>query len=292
MLYKNSDPSSSSFKYDAFGSRIEKKINGKTIQYLYDVLDIVQEIQNGMVYADYIRTLNLDEPLARIKSDGTIRYYHADALGSVIALTDEIGTVRTQYNYSPFGEAEIIGEPSDNPFQYTGRENDNTGLYYYRFRYYSPILKRFISEDPIGLMGGVNLYLYIQDSPINWNDPLGLFSIKGALKDPRVRGAVTLGTSYLLNKLAERLEPGKLRGAVYLLSAALALESAASYATAAAASFVIAFTTAETGVGTFIGISMGTIFSLAAIYDLNLAVQYTEKALTDFQLNNKKECYQ
>ena len=67
-----------------------------------------------------------------------------------------------------------MGEPSDNPFQYTGRENDNTGLYYYRARYYSSYLKRFISEDPIGLMGGVNFYSYVNNSSINWTDPLGL----------------------------------------------------------------------------------------------------------------------
>ena len=146
-----------------------------TVSYLYDGLDIVQEIEDGMVTVNYIRTLNIDEPLARIEADGTIRYYHADALGSVIGLTDEMGTVRTQYNYSPFGETEIIGEMSDNPFQYTGRENDGTGLYYYRFRYYSPLFKRFISEDPIGFSGGdVNLYRYVGNSPVNWVDLLGL----------------------------------------------------------------------------------------------------------------------
>ena len=156
--------------------RIEKTINGKTIQYLYDGLDIVQEIKDGMVTVNYIRTLNIDEPLARIEADGTIRYYHADALGSIIALTDDLGNVRTQYNYSPFGETEIIGEPSDNPFQYTARENDNTGLYYFRARYYSPYLKRFISEDPIGLFGGdVNLYGYVWNSPLRWIDPWGLW---------------------------------------------------------------------------------------------------------------------
>jgi len=166
---------SASFKYDALGRRIEKTINGRTIQYLYDGLDIVQEIEDGIVYANYIRTLNIDEPLARMEADGTIRYYHADALGSIIALTDETGQIRTQYNYSPFGETEIIGEMSDNPFQYTGRENDNTGLYYYRARYYSPGLKRFVSEDPIGLLGGdVNYYVYVWNGPINFFDSYGL----------------------------------------------------------------------------------------------------------------------
>jgi RHS repeat-associated protein len=170
---ENCNPLSASFKYDALGRRIEKTINGKTIQYLYDGLDIVQEIENGMVTVNYIRTLNIDEPLARIESDGTIRYYHADALGSIIALTDDLGQIKTQYNYSPFGETEILGEMSDNSFQYTGRENDGTGLYYYRARYYSPKLKRFISEDPIRFDGGINFYIYVFNNPINFKDPSG-----------------------------------------------------------------------------------------------------------------------
>jgi RHS repeat-associated protein len=152
-----------SFKYDALGRRIEKTINGTTTKYLYDGLDIIQEKQNGVVTANYIRGLNIDEHLARIKSDGTIRYYQTDALGSVIALTDDTGVVKTTYTYDPFGNATISGETSDNPFQYTGRENDNTGLYYYRARYYSPELQRFISEDPIGFEGGdVNFYAMME----------------------------------------------------------------------------------------------------------------------------------
>jgi len=170
---KDCNPLSASFKYDALGRRIERTINGKTIQYLYDGLDIIQEIENGQVTVNYIRTFNIDEPLARIKVDGTVRYYQQDALGSVIALTDETGTIRTQYSYDPYGNTTISGEPSDNPFQYTGRENDNTGLYYYRARYYSPELQRFISEDPIRLLGGINSYAYASNNPLRYIDPRG-----------------------------------------------------------------------------------------------------------------------
>jgi RHS repeat-associated protein len=165
-----------SFKYDALGRRTEKTINGRTIQYLYDGLDIVQEIENSVVSANYVRTLNIDEPLARIKADGTVRYYQRDGLWSIIALTDEGGVVRTQYSYDPFGAVSITGEQSENPFQYTGRENDNTGLYYYRARYYSPELQRFVSEDPIGFAGGINFYVYVGNNPIKFTDPLGLIS--------------------------------------------------------------------------------------------------------------------
>ncbi len=105
--------------------------------------------------------------MTRIKTDGTIRHYVTDALGSVIALTDDTGVVRTTYTYEPFGNVTISGEASDNPFQYTGRENDGTGLYYYRARYYSPDLQRFISEDPIRLWGGINFYAYVGNEPVN-----------------------------------------------------------------------------------------------------------------------------
>ncbi len=169
------------FKYDALGRRAEKTAGGVTTRYLYDGLDVVMETDaSGTPTVFYIRTLNIDEPLARIEiNTGDIRYYHADALGSIIALTDETGTVKTRYNYSPFGDVEIMGEASENPFQYTGRENDGaTGIYYYRARYYSPEMGRFISEDPIGLAGGdVNLFAYVKNQPCNLVDPLGLWKI-------------------------------------------------------------------------------------------------------------------
>jgi RHS repeat-associated protein len=180
-----------SFKYDAWGRRIEKTINGRTINYLYGRYDIVQEIESGVPTVNYIRTLNIDEPLARIDlTTNTVRYYHTDALGSIIGLSDENGQEATQYAYDPFGNVTITGEISDNPFQYTGRENDGTGLYFYRARYYSPELQRFLSEDPIRLKGGINffaytdsvgkplgetnLYLYTANNPVNRKDPKGL----------------------------------------------------------------------------------------------------------------------
>ena len=63
--------------------------------------------------------------------------------------------------------------------QYTARENDGTGLYYYRARFYDPVLKQFFSEDPIGLLGGLNSRAYVDGNPINYSDPEGLAKAKG-----------------------------------------------------------------------------------------------------------------
>ncbi len=68
----------------------------------------------------------------------------------------------------------MITGSSSNPFQFTGRENDGTGLYYNRARYYSPTLGRFISQDPLGFAGGdPNLYGYVGNDPANLSDKTG-----------------------------------------------------------------------------------------------------------------------
>lgn len=98
----------------------------------------------------------------------------ADALGSNIALTDSNGTIQTQYSYEPFGKTTASGTVSSNPSKFTGREDDGTGVYGFRNRYYSPTLQRFISEDPRGLNGGMNLYAYVGNNSISLRDPFGL----------------------------------------------------------------------------------------------------------------------
>jgi RHS repeat-associated protein len=96
-----------------------------------------------------------------------------DALGSTIALIDPSGNTQAQYGYDPYGNMNATGSTT-NSYTYTGREFDGLGLYYYRARYYNPNTGRFLSEDPIGFLGGINEYAYAGDDPIDYFDPFGL----------------------------------------------------------------------------------------------------------------------
>ncbi|MEK6589198.1 MAG: RHS repeat-associated core domain-containing protein [Nitrospinota bacterium] len=116
----------------------------------------------------------IDELLA-IEQKGKVYYYHFDGLGSITALTDNKGKVVQRYDYDSFGNMKHHGHKVKQPYTYTGREWDReTGLYYYRARYYDAKVGRFISKDPIGFFGGVNLHTYVGNNPMYWIDPWGL----------------------------------------------------------------------------------------------------------------------
>jgi RHS repeat-associated protein len=161
-----------SFGYDASDRRTSKTLGGFATTHHYDILDIVLEIAGGST-VNYLRGLGIDEHLARIE-DGSSICYAPDALGSTMALTDGASAVTTEYSYEPFGRTTPTGPASQNAFQFTGRENDGAGLYFYRARYYNSQLGRFLAEDPIGLLGGPNRYVYVRNNPATFIDPYGL----------------------------------------------------------------------------------------------------------------------
>jgi len=117
-----------------------------------------------------------------IRRNGQMFYYQTDALGSVTGLVNSSNQLVNRYQYTPWGELET-GESkyaTYDPLGFTARERDDeTRLYYYRARYYDPQLGRFISEDPIGLAGGPNVYAYVNNNPINNTDPTGLWCAAG-----------------------------------------------------------------------------------------------------------------
>ncbi|RDU94533.1 RHS repeat-associated core domain-containing protein, partial [Trinickia dinghuensis] len=145
---------------------------GTTTNFLYDGANAVQELAGGTPSANMLTGLGIDEVFSRTDSLGT-RSFLTDALGSTVALTDGIGAIKTSYAYEPYGNATTSGETNTNAIQYAGRENDGTGLYYYRARYYHPGFSRFVGQDPIGLAGGNNLYAYVGGNPIGIRDPRG-----------------------------------------------------------------------------------------------------------------------
>lgn len=159
-----------SLQYDGFGRRTK---NLQNASFLFDGANAVQELSGSTPTANLIGG-GIDEIFARADSSGSFTPLK-DALGSTIGLVDASGNVATTYGYDPFGGTTVSGATNSNPFQYTGRENESNGLYYYRARYYSPQLHRFISEDPLGFAGsGANFYAYAGNNPANFTDPTGL----------------------------------------------------------------------------------------------------------------------
>ncbi|MFQ5540505.1 MAG: RHS repeat domain-containing protein, partial [Candidatus Binatia bacterium] len=126
------------------------------------------------VVARYTHGPGIDEPLIMLRG-GQSFFYHIDALGSVWDVTDSAGTGVRSYSYDSFGQLLTQTGTLSNPYTYTARELDpETGLYYYRARYYEPVVGRFLQEDPSGFFGGINFYTYAQNDPLNFFDPWGL----------------------------------------------------------------------------------------------------------------------
>ena len=172
------DGTTASYRYDGLGRRIEKNISGAITRYVYDGPAILLEYTGtNTVVARYSHGDRIDQPLS-MERRGEAYFYHADHLGSIRKLTDSSGVVANSYDYDSYGKLESIIEGVANPFTYTGRERDlESGLYFYRARYYDPETGRFISQDPIGFSGrDPNLFRYVRGNPANFIDPFGLFT--------------------------------------------------------------------------------------------------------------------
>jgi YD repeat-containing protein len=127
------------FKYDPFGRRIQKSGPGGTTNYLYEEVNLLEEVDTaGNVLAKYAQGTSIDEPLSVLRT-GSASYYSADALGSITSLSTSTGALANTYTYDAFGKLIASTGSLTNPFQYTGRDYDpETGLRFYRARYYDP----------------------------------------------------------------------------------------------------------------------------------------------------------
>ncbi len=153
---------------------------GKTIE-LYE-----NDPSTALPTVSYVRGLSL---VAAVQ-DGTRTYYHYNAHGDVVQLTNSSGTVTKNYTYDAFGVEQNVSDGDLNPFRYCGEQFDNeTGNYYLRARYYSPNIGRFTQEDPI--MDGLNWYTYCAGNPVRFYDPSGCKMLEPSF--PWVLKGLTVG---------------------------------------------------------------------------------------------------
>ena len=169
------------YGYDAFDRRVRRTApDGTVIRYLYDGDDLLMEVDGaGNSIREYTYLPGVDRPHSvRVSQTGASYYYATDHPGNVIGLIDGADQVVNQYKYGPWGEPELVNGPIEQPLGYTAREWDATaGLYQVRARWYDPQIGRFVSEDPMGLAGGMNPYAYAANSPLNFTDPSGMAAV-------------------------------------------------------------------------------------------------------------------
>ena len=187
------------FLYDYMGRRVRKVTStwdGATWQpadttlFVYHGWNLIEELDGaGVTTASYVHGLDLSQSLqgaggiggilARIDHGASkVHLYFYDANGNVGQLVDSSdGSVAAAYEYAPFGGlTSAMGSYADvNPFRFSTKYADDVAeLYYYGYRYYSPVVGRWLSRDPIGEEGGLNLYGFVGGNPLNAVDFFGL----------------------------------------------------------------------------------------------------------------------
>ncbi len=149
---------------------------GRT-RYLNDLAHVVGELDAaGQVTTSWVHGPGADDALAASRG-GASYYLHHDLQNSVTAITGADGALAARYAYRPWGETALAEGPAAawNRLLYTGRPLDEaTGLYDLRARRYDPTLGRFTTPDPLGVLGGTNLYAYAANDPALFTDPFGL----------------------------------------------------------------------------------------------------------------------
>ena len=165
-----------SYGYDSRNRRVRKTVGETTTYYTYDIHDrlIAESLADGTIAREYIYLDGQPFVLREYMNQPGTYFFINDQLGTPQRLVDSSGTVVWQAAYSPFGKAEIVNDTVTNNLRFPGQFYDaESGLYYNFHRYYDPETGRYITADPIGLRGGINLYSYVQNNPVNWIDPEG-----------------------------------------------------------------------------------------------------------------------
>ncbi len=202
--------STASYDYDAMGRRISKSVDGTATFYLLEGEEEIAEYSSAnAVLRRYIVGTIVDDRIASTENGNTSAppktYYHVNHQGSVIAMTDSAGNATgcaagvscQRMSYDEFGRLGAGSLATGQPYRYTGRRFDaETGLYYYRARYYTPVLGRFLQTDPLGYKDDFNLYAYVGNNPTNATDPTGTkekpFNPKTDRPNTPIKGTETL----------------------------------------------------------------------------------------------------
>jgi RHS repeat-associated protein len=134
---------------------VRKVVNSDTTRYVLENGQVIIELDNTWQPTKYTYYPGTDQPSSMVRA-GKRYYFLQDAQRNVVAVLDSAGTINNTYKYTPYGEAIATTEAVTNPFRYKGRDWDaEARLYFMRARFYDPLLGRFISDDPIGLAGGI-----------------------------------------------------------------------------------------------------------------------------------------
>ena len=202
-----------SYAYDALGRRVMTAAGGVTNWHVYDGAQVIADLNGtGAVLRTYVWGPGIDNLLAMTTFGQATNTYYAikDHLGSVLAMTDESGQIVEQYRYDAWGRVlgvfdannQQLGNSSiGNRYLWQGREyswaihaaNNGNGLYFFRSRWYDPVTGRWLSNDPIGISGGLNQYVFCANNPVNFRDPFGLCSDDDALHSSGYGTATYLG---------------------------------------------------------------------------------------------------
>lgn len=169
----------SDYLYDPVLRQRQKNVGGVKTNYYYSGWQRLADYDGttNTLQQRYVYGADLDEVLIQISSGGTKTYFHGNNQGSIIAISNAAGAIVSTNKYSPYGESSPLTASSHG---YCGQRYDaETGLYYFKMRYYSPRLGRFLQPDPAGYADGLNLYAYVGNSPLQAVDPMGLATQNG-----------------------------------------------------------------------------------------------------------------
>ena len=173
-----------SYRYDPFGRRISKTIDGTTTEFFWQGDKLIAE-HHANRHRSYLYEPDSFRPLALLEGfgpkDTKPYHYQLDHLGTPQELTNPNGEIVWSAHYRAYGEiARLDVGKIDNPLRFQGQYFDQeSGLHYNRHRYYNPDIGRYLTPDPVKLAGGINTYQYVPN-PTGWVDPLGLSDCPGA----------------------------------------------------------------------------------------------------------------